>query len=69
MRRLAHLHYNSLTVREVEPLPEPVTDVLYEDTFVDTSGGWPQEDVEGSPYRIGYHPPDYYHVEVRAPEE
>jgi formylglycine-generating enzyme required for sulfatase activity len=27
------------------------------------------EDVEGSPYRIGYHPPDYYHVEVRAPED
>ena len=37
----------------------PVTDVLYEDAFVDASGNWPQEDVEGSPYRIGYHPPDY----------
>jgi formylglycine-generating enzyme required for sulfatase activity len=47
----------------------PVTDMLYEDEFVDTKGNWPVMDVEGSPYRIGYHPPDYYHVEVRAAEE
>ncbi|MBI1877315.1 MAG: SUMF1/EgtB/PvdO family nonheme iron enzyme, partial [Chloroflexi bacterium] len=47
----------------------PVTSVLYEEEFVDESGGWPQEDEEGSPYRVGYHPPDYYHVEVRAAQE
>jgi formylglycine-generating enzyme required for sulfatase activity len=66
---LAHLHYDSLTVTEPEPLVEPVAKILYEEKFVDESGGWPTEDVEGSAYRIGYHPPDYYHVEVRAPEE
>jgi|GEM_PF-404988 len=59
---LAHIHYESITVREFEA---PPVQVLLDDEFTDPATGWPNEDVEGQPYRIGYHPPDYYHVEPR----
>lgn len=63
---LAHIHYDTLTVREAELAEVPVVGLLYEDEFTDPAGGWLEEDKEGSPYRVGYHPPDYYHVEVRT---
>jgi formylglycine-generating enzyme required for sulfatase activity len=63
---LAHIHYDTLTIREAELAAAPVVDLLYEDTFADPATGWLEEDEEGASYRVGYHPPDYYHVEVRA---
>jgi serine/threonine-protein kinase len=66
---LAHIHYDSITIREAEVVSAPVVNVLYEDQFTDQASGWLAEDKEGAPYRVGYHPPDYYHVEVRAPND
>jgi hypothetical protein len=40
--------------------------VLYEDDFADPASGWPNELVFDN-YYIGYHEPEYYHVEVHAP--
>jgi hypothetical protein len=40
--------------------------VLYEDDFTDPASGWPNELVFDN-YYIGYHEPEYYHVEVRGP--
>jgi hypothetical protein len=59
------------------PSPEPVItptvapdsaqeSVLYEDDFADPTSGWPNELVFYN-YYIGYHEPEYYHVEVHAP--
>jgi hypothetical protein len=45
-------------------LPEGV---LYEDAFANPQSGWPIVDVDN--YRFGYHPPDFYHVEVKAPRD
>jgi len=52
----------------VEDLPVEVSDanLLYNDQFTDPNSGWPTEDKEGEPFRYGYHPPDYYHIEARA---
>jgi len=57
---LAHIHYDSLTIRQVE-----VVGQLYRDDFTDPDSGWPKETGDG--YKIGYHPPDVYHVEVSIP--
>jgi formylglycine-generating enzyme required for sulfatase activity/tRNA A-37 threonylcarbamoyl transferase component Bud32 len=67
---LAHVHFDSLTIRQVEMGPvEIASNALFEDEFTNPNSGWPTEDVEGSPYRVGYHPPDFYHVEPRAANE
>jgi hypothetical protein len=61
-----HAHFNSITIREVQPL-QPQTSVLYQDNFVDPSSGWPKETYDN--YFIGYHEPDYYHVQVQSPND
>ncbi len=66
---LTHIHYESLTVQKPQVAPQPVVSNLLEDDFTDPSSGWPTEDVEGQPYRVGYHPPDFYHVEPRTANE
>jgi formylglycine-generating enzyme required for sulfatase activity len=40
--------------------------VLYQDTFADPGSGWPvlAEDAE----YFGYHPPDFYHIELSTPD-
>ena len=62
---LAHIHYESMAIREYEALP---VQALLEDEFTDPATGWPDRDIESEPFRIGYHPPDYYHVEPREAE-
>jgi len=46
---------------------EELMKVLLEDDFVDPSSGWPQENFDN--YFIGYHEPDYYHVQVQSPND
>jgi serine/threonine-protein kinase len=41
--------------------------IILEDSFGDPGSGWPIL-AEGT-YLFGYHPPDYYHVEVRTAED
>jgi hypothetical protein len=41
--------------------------VLYHDDFTDLASGWPQEEFDN--YFIGYHEPDYFHVDVRSPND
>ncbi|MCB0193326.1 MAG: SUMF1/EgtB/PvdO family nonheme iron enzyme, partial [Anaerolineae bacterium] len=71
----AHIHYDSLVIREVEMIAEDAgnatsdADILFQDTFDDPESGWQEEDLEDDPYRVGYHPPAYYHVEVSDPED
>jgi hypothetical protein len=62
-----HIHYDSLTVREFEA-PPPGDDVLYHDDFTKVASGWPHQ-LEFDNYYIGYHEPEYYHVEVYAPND
>jgi len=55
----------------VAPMPtqEPAAnqDVYYQDDFADPASGWPKEEFDN--YFIGYHEPDYYHVDVRSPND
>jgi hypothetical protein len=57
-----HIHFETITIREVEIVQEGV---LYYDDFTDTGSGWDRIAFDNS--YIGYHEPGYYHVEVHAP--
>jgi hypothetical protein len=59
---LVHVHYAALTIEE---LSAGQVGVLSEDAFSDPNSGWPTLEVDD--YRYGYHPPDFYHVEVKVP--
>lgn len=54
-----------------DPVPTPEgsvqEDVLYGDDFTDQTSGWPKENFDN--YFIGYHEPDYYHVQVQSPND
>src|SRR5690349_13528076 len=53
---------------EATPSAAPVsaaTDVLYQDDFTNPATGWPQDKFDN--YFIGYHEPEYYHIEVTSP--
>jgi hypothetical protein len=49
-----------------QPSPAPVADtnVLYQDEFTNPASGWPEEKFDN--YFIGYHEPEFYHVEVTS---
>jgi hypothetical protein len=48
--------------------PETPAGVLYTDDFTRPDSGWPGTTVFDN-YYIGYHEPEYYHVEVRVPHD
>ena len=60
---LVHVHYDGLVISK----PKQSADMLFEDDFSNPDGGWPKVDFNN--YRFGYHPPDFYHVEVKAPHD
>jgi Bacterial SH3 domain len=55
------------TEAPAQPSPAPVADknVLYQDEFTNPASGWPEEKFDN--YFIGYHEPEYYHVEIDSP--
>ena len=63
----AHIHFDELTVRALETSPNAGTDIaaLYHDDFTNPASGWPEEKFDN--YFIGYHEPEYYHVEISSP--
>ncbi len=63
-----HVHYDALTVRDLElPQPQDKQAVLYQDDFTNPDSGWQTLDFDT--YFIGYHEPKYYHLEVHAPND
>ena len=52
---------------EPEPTPEPIQDdtSLYHDDFTNPATGWSEEKFDN--YFIGYHEPEYYHIEITSP--
>jgi len=45
--------------------PTPVKNVLYQDNFTNEATGWSKAEFDN--YFIGYHEPEYYHVEITSP--
>ena len=62
-----HIHFDNLVIRNVE-MPqqdEAASAVLYEDDFTNPATNWPDRKFDN--FFIGYHEPEYYHVEVNSP--
>lgn len=61
-----HIHFDDLTIRNFEsPAPEDSqAKILYQDDFTDPTTGWSEKKFDN--YFIGYHEPEYYHVEVNS---
>jgi hypothetical protein len=59
-----HIHFNNLLIRDFEAPPQGGSGpaVLYQDTFTDPTTGWTERQFDN--YFIGYHEPEYYHVEI-----
>ncbi|MGZ9234296.1 MAG: SH3 domain-containing protein [Anaerolineales bacterium] len=58
-----HVHFNTLTIRNYEaPVDGPEMAVLYQDDFTNPATGWTDRTFDN--YFIGYHEPEYYHVEI-----
>ena len=62
-----HIHFDDLTIRNFEaPAPQGgEAAVLYEDNFTNPGTNWPEKKFDN--YFIGYHEPEYYHIEVTSP--
>ena len=63
----AHIHFDELAIRDFEgpDLSESGAVALYHDDFTNPATGWPEEKFDN--YFIGYHEPEYYHVEISSP--
>jgi hypothetical protein len=67
---MAHIHYDTLTVTEVDPsqiLAALQHGMLAYDNITNPASGWPA--IAEESYIYDYHPPDFYHIEVSVPEE
>ena len=62
-----HIHFDNLVIRKLEmSAPEEGgTTVLYQDDFTNPSTNWPDRKFDN--YFVGYHEPEYYHIEVTSP--
>ncbi|HVF24971.1 MAG TPA: SH3 domain-containing protein [Anaerolineales bacterium] len=59
-----HIHFDNLVIRNLE-MPETAaagSAVIYQDDFTNPATSWPDRKFDN--YFIGYHEPEYYHVEV-----
>jgi hypothetical protein len=45
--------------------PATSTDILYQDDFTNPTSGWPEAKFDN--YFIGYHEPEFYHIEIDSP--
>jgi SH3 domain-containing protein len=62
-----HIHFDKLVIRKLE-MPDPESGgstVIYQDDFTNPATNWPDRKFDN--YFIGYHEPEYYHVEVTGP--
>ena len=63
----AHIHFDNLVIRKLEmPTQEGSgSRILYQDDFTNPNTNWPDRKFDN--YFIGYHEPEYYHIEVTSP--
>ena len=47
--------------------PTPTVAVFLQDEFTDVASGW--RETKSDQYTAGYHPPDFYHIEVGTPDD
>jgi hypothetical protein len=62
----AHVHFDELTIGAFAGFQLQGSDsALYHDSFTNPATNWPEKKFDN--YFIGYHEPEYYHVEISSP--
>lgn len=61
----AHVHFDDLIISKPEGQPNGLAAALYHDDFTNPATEWPDDKFDN--FFIGYHEPEYYHVEVTSP--
>jgi len=62
----AHIHFDELTIKKVEGTESSSPgSALYHDDFTNPISGWAEKKFDN--FFIGYHEPEYYHVEISSP--
>jgi hypothetical protein len=62
-----HIHFDTLVIRnlEISQPQDPNVTLLYQDDFTNPTTSWPERKFDN--YFIGYHEPEYYHIEITGP--
>jgi hypothetical protein len=60
-----HIHFDDVAVRNFEALQPSEQEMLYEDNFTNPATSWPEKKFDN--YFVGYHEPEYYHIEITSP--
>ena len=62
-----HIHFDSLSVLKLEAAQSLASTavLLYKDDFTNPASGWSEKKFDN--YFIGYHEPEFYHVEISSP--
>jgi len=62
-----HVHFDSITIKKMDAAlaSEPGVVTLYQDAFTNPASGWAEKKFDN--YFIGYHEPEYYHIEITTP--
>jgi len=62
-----HIHFDDLAIRKPEASSAQGSGlaVLYDESFTNPASGWPEKKFDN--YFIGYHEPEYYHIEITSP--
>jgi hypothetical protein len=60
-----HIHFDDVAIRNFEALQPTEQEMLYEDNFTNPATSWPEKKFDN--YFVGYHEPEYYHIEITSP--
>ena len=60
-----HIHFDDLAIRNFEQPQATQQEILYEDNFTNPATSWPEKKFDN--YFVGYHEPEYYHIEITSP--
>jgi hypothetical protein len=58
-----HVHFDDLAILKAPEITAQKS--LYEDDFTNPATNWPEEKFDN--YFVGYHEPEYYHIEITSP--
>ena len=60
-----HIHFDDVAIRNFEAFEAVEQEMLYEDNFANPATSWPEKKFDN--YFVGYHEPEYYHIEITSP--
>jgi len=60
-----HIHFEAISIKKLEASQAAAVGLIYQDNFANPASGWAEKKFDN--YFIGYHEPEYYHIEITSP--